>query len=79
MYIFLCFFVAVPVGNPVNSNSLGKGVDCFQKMSSTILQFMFFGYSSRCPSIHGRPQIFSRGGQNFPSGGQKHTICLKNT
>jgi len=23
--------------------------------------------------------FFSRGGQNFPGGGQKHTICLKNT
>jgi len=27
---------------------------------------------------HGRPQTFSQGGQNFPGGGQKHTICLKN-
>ncbi len=22
-------------------------------------------------------RLFSRGGQNFPGGGQKHTICLK--
>jgi len=23
-------------------------------------------------------RLFSRGGQNFPGGGPKHTICLKN-
>jgi len=24
-------------------------------------------------------ELFSRGGQNFPGRGQKHTICLKST
>jgi len=28
---------------------------------------------------HERPQTFFQGRAKFPGGGQKHTICLKNT
>jgi len=51
-----------------------------QKQIEQVIRFLSISFKKPLLLNIGIRRLFSRGGQNFPGGGgQKHTICLKNT
>ena len=65
------------VGKPVNSNSLGKGVDCFQKVSSTIYSSCLLTILCTTLPYMGVRRFFPGEGKIFQVGGKNILFALK--